>query len=40
MKLTSMARKFKEQLTNPGIAGLSFEDRLGLLVNQEWTTTI
>lgn len=36
MKLTAMARAFKAQLTDPDAAGLSFEDRFGLLVDQEW----
>ena len=38
MKLTAMARAFKEQLTEPNINGLAFEDRFGLLVDQEWTS--
>ena len=38
MKLTAMARAFKEQLTKPNINGLAFEDRFGLLVDQEWTS--
>lgn len=38
MKLTAMARVFKEQLTDPNINGLAFEDRFGLLVDQEWTS--
>lgn len=38
MKLTAMARAFKEQLTDPNINGLAFEDRFGLLVDQEWTS--
>lgn len=33
-----MARAFKEQLTDPNINGLAFEDRFGLLVDQEWTS--
>jgi istB domain protein ATP-binding protein len=36
MKLTAMARAFKAQLTDPDVVGLSFEDRFGLLVDQEW----
>lgn len=36
MKLTTMARAFKEQLSNPNMASLSFEDRFGLIVDQEW----
>ena len=40
MKLTAMARAFKEQLTDPNINGLAFEDRFCLLVDQEWTSRI
>ena len=38
MHLSAMAKAFKDQLTNPNMAGMSFEDRFGLLVDQEWTT--
>ena len=38
MRLSAMAAAFKEQLTDPNIAGLSFEDRFGLLVDKEWLT--
>ena len=38
MKLTTMSRVFREQLTDPNISKLSFEDRFGLLVDQEWTS--
>ena len=38
MRLSAMAAAFKEQLTNPNIAELSFEDRFGLLVDKEWLT--
>jgi len=38
MKLSTMARAFKDQLTDTNISGLSFEDRFGLLVDQEWTS--
>jgi len=38
MKLSAMARAFKEQLTDPNMANLSFEDRFGLLVDHEWTS--
>lgn len=37
MHLSAMAKAFKEQLTDPNIAGMSFEDRFGLLVDHEWT---
>ena len=36
MRLSVMAKAFKDQLTDPNMAGLSFEDRLGLIVDQEW----
>ncbi len=38
MHLGTMADAFKEQLTDPNIAELSFEDRFGLLVDKEWMT--
>lgn len=38
MRLSTMAKAFKEQLTDPNITGMSFEDRFGLLVDQEWTS--
>ena len=38
MKLTTMSRVFKEQLSDPNISKLSFEDRFGLLVDQEWAS--
>lgn len=38
MHLSAMAAAFKEQLTDPNIAELSFEDRFGLLVDKEWLT--
>ena len=36
MRLSIMAKAFKEQLTDPDAAGLSFEDRFGLIVDKEW----
>ncbi len=36
MRLTTMAKAFKEQLTDTNISKMSFEDRFGLLVDQEW----
>ena len=36
MNLKVMAEKFKEQLVNPDINDLSFEDRLGLIVDAEF----
>ena len=38
MKLSVMARHFNRQLTDPKIRDLSFEERLGLLVDAEWAT--
>lgn len=38
MHLSAMAKAFKDQLTDPNITDLSFEDRFGLLVDHEWTT--
>lgn len=38
MKLTTMAKAFREQLTDTNIISLPFEDRFGLLVDQEWTS--
>ena len=38
MHLGAMARRFKEQMDDPAVRTLSFEDRFGLLVDAEWTT--
>lgn len=38
MRLSTMAKCFKEQLDDPTIKDLSFEDHFGLLVDTEWTT--
>jgi len=38
MHLGAMARRFKEQMDDPAVRALSFEDRFGLLVDAEWTT--
>lgn len=38
MRLSAMANAFREQQLDPNMASLSFEDRFGLLVDQEWTT--
>jgi DNA replication protein DnaC len=37
MHLTAMADAFQRQLASPQFAELSFEDRVGMLVDQEWT---
>lgn len=36
LRLRTMAQAFNEQANNPGIAGLSFEERFGLIVYSEW----
>ena len=38
MKLITMAKAFREQLTDTNISNLPFEDRFGLLVEQKWTS--
>ena len=38
MRLTAMASAFREQLKAPDMTSLSFEERLGLLVDIEWTS--
>lgn len=38
MRLTAMANAFREQLNMPDMASLSFEERLGLLTDIEWTS--
>jgi len=35
LKLNGMAGSLEEQLTMPGLNGLSFEERLGLMVDRE-----
>jgi hypothetical protein len=37
LRLPAMAEGVQRQLGNPEFAALSFEDRLGLLVDAEWT---
>lgn len=37
MKLSVMASAFKEQLEDNNFSAMSFEERLGLLVDMEWT---
>jgi DNA replication protein DnaC len=38
MRLTTMANAFREQLKTPAVVNLSFEERLGLLTDIEWTS--
>ena len=35
MHLSAMAKAFKDQLTDPNTADMSFEDRFGLIVDHE-----
>jgi DNA replication protein DnaC len=37
MKLNGMAEAFRQQLDDPALSSLSFEDRFGLLVDQQWS---
>ena len=37
MKLTGMAEAFKDQLQQPSLTQLSFEERFGSLVDRQWT---
>ena len=36
MKLSVMAQKFKDQMSDNALTNLSFEDRIGLIVDAEW----
>lgn len=38
MHLSVMAKIFKDQLSDPNMNSLSFEDRLGLIVDAEWVS--
>lgn len=37
LRLRSMSKAFREQLGDPAMAGLSFEDRFGLIVDRQWS---
>jgi DNA replication protein DnaC len=37
MKLSTMAEAFRKQTQDQSLAGLSFEDRFGLIVDTEWS---
>ena len=37
MKLIGMSEGFKEQLEQPSFRDLSFEERLGILVERQWS---
>ena len=36
MKLSGMAESYERQIAEPSVHGLSFDERLGLMVDQEW----
>ena len=38
MKLSMMADAFQNQLKEPSFQNLTFEERFGLVVDQEWAT--
>lgn len=38
MKLSAMANALQKQMTDPAFQELSFEERIGMMVDQEWTT--
>ncbi|MGH9632246.1 MAG: ATP-binding protein, partial [Bryobacteraceae bacterium] len=37
LRLSGMVDAFRQQTENPDVCSLSFEERLGLLVDQHWT---
>lgn len=37
LRLNTMAVAFKEQLEEPSMAGLAFEERMAIMVDREWT---
>jgi DNA replication protein DnaC len=37
MKLTGLAGAFQRQISSPEYASLSFEERVGMLIDEEWT---
>ena len=37
MRLDAMAREFEKQVSSPELAELAFEERVGMLVDTEWT---
>jgi DNA replication protein DnaC len=37
LRLRPMARAFREQLGDPAMTGISFEDRFGMIVDRQWT---
>jgi DNA replication protein DnaC len=37
LRLRSMAKAFRDQMGDPAVNGLSFEDRFGLIVDRQWS---
>jgi DNA replication protein DnaC len=37
MRLYAMSKAFRDQLEEPAVSGLSFEDRFGLIVDRQWS---
>ncbi len=37
LRLRSMAKAFREQIADPAMSGLSFEERFGLIVDRQWS---
>jgi len=37
LKLKAMANAFREQISDPAMNGLSFEDRFGMIVDRQWS---
>jgi len=37
LRLRSMAKAFREQLGDPAMAGLTFEERFGMIVDRQWS---
>ena len=37
LRLSGMVEAYRQQTENPDVAALSFEERLGLMVDQHWT---
>ena len=38
MRLKSMAEAFREQINNPALYTLSFEERFGIIVDKQWSS--
>ena len=37
LRLNSMAQAFREQMGDPAMKGISFEDRFGFIVDRQWS---